>query len=53
MRFVQPSLLLFAAVAALGRQALHATRLGFEHPRTGERLSFESPLPPEIAALVE
>ena len=42
-----------AAVAALGRQALHATRLGFEHPRTGERLSFESPLPPEIAALVE
>jgi 23S rRNA pseudouridine1911/1915/1917 synthase len=29
----------------LGRVALHATRLGFVHPRGG-RMSFESPLPP-------
>jgi 23S rRNA pseudouridine1911/1915/1917 synthase len=29
----------------LGRPALHATRLGFVHPRGG-RVSFESPLPP-------
>ena len=29
----------------LGRLALHATRLGFAHPRGG-RVAFESPLPP-------
>lgn len=28
-------------------QALHAWRLSFRHPRTGERLEFESPPPPE------
>jgi 23S rRNA pseudouridine1911/1915/1917 synthase len=37
----------------LGRQALHAYRLGFEHPATGEPLSFTSPLPPELAALLK
>ncbi len=36
------------ALKALGRQALHAAVLGFEHPRTGETLSFSSPLPPEL-----
>ncbi len=36
-----------------GRQALHAARLGFAHPITGEELEFESPLPPELAALLE
>jgi 23S rRNA pseudouridine1911/1915/1917 synthase len=30
------------------RQWLHAARLGFDHPGTGERMSFESPLPPEL-----
>lgn len=30
------------------RLALHASLLGFEHPRTGERMRFESPLPPEF-----
>jgi 23S rRNA pseudouridine1911/1915/1917 synthase len=35
----------------LGRQALHAYRLGFEHPETAETLSFTSPLPPDLAAL--
>jgi 23S rRNA pseudouridine1911/1915/1917 synthase len=39
-------------VAALGRQALHAVLIGFAHPRTGERLVFESPLPREIAELL-
>jgi 23S rRNA pseudouridine1911/1915/1917 synthase len=34
----------------LGRQFLHAHRLAFEHPRSGERLSFESPLPDDLAA---
>lgn len=35
------------AVDALGRIALHARVLGFTHPRTGERLRFES-APPVI-----
>ncbi|HST95645.1 MAG TPA: RluA family pseudouridine synthase [Microvirga sp.] len=41
-----------AALKTLGRQALHAALLGFEHPRTGEFLQFESPLPADMAALV-
>ena len=36
--------------AALGRQALHAAVLGFEHPVSGEQLHFESPLPAELEA---
>ena len=40
------------ALAALGRQALHAELLGFSHPRTGETLRFESPIPDDMAALV-
>ncbi|MBI1867966.1 MAG: RluA family pseudouridine synthase [Methylocystis sp.] len=40
-------------VEGLGRQALHAATLGFEHPATGERLLFESPLPADLAALRE
>ncbi len=40
-----------AAAAGFPRQALHACRLGFRHPVTGETLSFESALPPDIAAL--
>jgi len=41
------------ALTALNRQALHAAVLGFEHPRTGEFLRFESPIPPDLAALLE
>jgi 23S rRNA pseudouridine1911/1915/1917 synthase len=33
------------------RQALHAAVLGFVHPITGETLRFETPLPPDMAAL--
>ena len=40
-------------VAQLNRQALHAKTLGFNHPRTGENLRFESPFPPEINELRE
>jgi 23S rRNA pseudouridine1911/1915/1917 synthase len=36
------------AAAAIGRQALHAARLAFDHPRTGKRLAFEAPLPPDF-----
>jgi 23S rRNA pseudouridine1911/1915/1917 synthase len=42
-----------AALKALNRQALHAAVLGFDHPRTGEFLRFESPLPPDLSALLE
>jgi 23S rRNA pseudouridine1911/1915/1917 synthase len=35
---------------ALGRQFLHAGRLAFDHPFTGERIDVESPLPPDLAA---
>ena len=38
---------------AFPRQALHAYRLGFEHPVTGERLRFETPLPADMAELVD
>lgn len=34
------------------RQGLHARSLGFEHPRTGEHLYFETPLPPDMEAVV-
>jgi 23S rRNA pseudouridine1911/1915/1917 synthase len=37
---------------ALGRQALHARRLGFRHPRTNEPLVFESPWPDDFVAAV-
>jgi len=37
----------------LGRPALHAALLGFEHPRTGERLRFEAALPRDLAGLLE
>jgi 23S rRNA pseudouridine1911/1915/1917 synthase len=34
----------------LTRQFLHAHRLAFDHPETGERLSFSSELPADLAA---
>jgi 23S rRNA pseudouridine1911/1915/1917 synthase len=40
------------ALKALGRQALHAAALGFEHPVTGEELMFESALPEDFSRLV-
>jgi 23S rRNA pseudouridine1911/1915/1917 synthase len=38
-------------VDGLGRQALHAAELGFEHPTTGEEMAFEAPLPADLQAL--
>lgn len=35
------------------RQALHAHRLVFRHPRDGREMRFESPLPPDMQALIE
>jgi 23S rRNA pseudouridine1911/1915/1917 synthase len=39
------------ALAALGRQALHAYLLVLEHPRTGEILHWEAPLPEDLLLL--
>jgi 23S rRNA pseudouridine1911/1915/1917 synthase len=37
----------------LERQFLHAARLAFEHPLTGEPVDVSSPLPPDLAAALE
>ncbi len=38
-------------VRNLGRQALHAAELGFEHPATGEEMLFEAELPDDLQEL--
>jgi 23S rRNA pseudouridine1911/1915/1917 synthase len=40
-----------AALDALGRQALHAYRLAFEHPETGALMEFQSELPADLRRL--
>jgi 23S rRNA pseudouridine955/2504/2580 synthase len=35
------------------RLYLHAHLAGFTHPRTGEKMRIESPLPPEFAAMMK
>ncbi len=40
------------AVQKFPRQALHARRLSFEHPQTGEEVSFEAPLPDDFKGLL-
>jgi 23S rRNA pseudouridine1911/1915/1917 synthase len=40
-----------AVLESLGRQALHAERLAFDHPETGELMEFEAPLPADLDAL--
>lgn len=44
---------LIEALDAFRRQALHAARLRFAHPVTGEDVVVESPDPPDFAALLE
>jgi 23S rRNA pseudouridine1911/1915/1917 synthase len=39
-----------AARAAAPRQMLHAWRLGFRHPRSGETLEFRAPVPVDFLA---
>jgi 23S rRNA pseudouridine1911/1915/1917 synthase len=36
----------------LTRPFLHAAELSFDHPASGERVTFESPLPADLAALL-
>ena len=40
-----------SALEALGRQALHAYLLALEHPKTGEILHWEQPLPEDLLLL--
>lgn len=37
----------------LERQWLHAVRLGFEHPESGEHVEYESPYPPDLRAALD
>jgi len=41
------------ALASLTRPALHAARLSFVHPGSGELMEFESPLPEDLREVVE
>ena len=42
-----------SARLGLTRQWLHAVRLGFEHPGTGERLELTSAYPRDLAAALD
>jgi 23S rRNA pseudouridine1911/1915/1917 synthase len=44
---------LASALAHFQRQALHAARLEFTHPKSGKRVSYEAPLPADLAALLD
>lgn len=41
------------ALQGFPRQALHAIRLGLDHPASGANLSWEAPLPDDLAGLIE
>ena len=41
------------AIQQFKRQALHATKLGFDHPATGDPVSWEVPLPDDMQQLLE
>jgi 23S rRNA pseudouridine1911/1915/1917 synthase len=41
------------AMKTFARPALHSARLAFEHPASGRQLELETPLPEDLAALVE
>jgi 23S rRNA pseudouridine1911/1915/1917 synthase len=38
---------------ALAGQALHAYKLSFDHPRTGEHMEFHAPMPREMQMLID
>jgi 23S rRNA pseudouridine1911/1915/1917 synthase len=48
-----PSASLAECLRSLRRQALHAARLEFRHPASGTPVRFESPLPADLAALLD
>ena len=44
---------LIAAIRNFKRQALHAARLEFVHPASGEAMQLDAPLPDDFAALLD
>lgn len=40
-------------LAPLGRNFLHAARIAFAHPRTGQLVEFRAPLPPELRSYLQ
>ena len=44
---------LIAALNGFPRQALHAARLSFSHPKSGKAVSYEAPLPDDLRALLD
>ena len=43
---------LIDTLRAFKRQALHAAKLGFDHPRSGKRLTLKTPVPPDFEQLL-
>lgn len=43
---------LIDTLRAFKRQALHAATLGFDHPRSGKRMTLEAPVPPDFEQLL-
>ena len=43
---------LAATLRVFPRQALHAWRVAFTHPVTGDRLRLEAPVPPDLGGLI-
>jgi 23S rRNA pseudouridine1911/1915/1917 synthase len=35
------------------RQFLHARKLGFKHPDSGQRINLEAPLPPDLSSVLD
>ena len=47
------NVLVRTAISKLGRLFLHAEKLRFRHPRTGESVRFNAPLPTELTSLLD
>lgn len=48
-----PNSPLSKASQALGRHALHAAQLSIDHPTTGNRMTFQAPIPPDFQAALD
>lgn len=51
--FCTGRILVLAASLGLQQQWLHAVELGFEHPGSGEWVTFTSPYPPDLHHALE
>ncbi len=49
----QRNKILAQAAKEIGRQALHASRIGFMHPETEDYLEFEAPLPDDMQKAID